>query len=280
MALDLSGTTFTSVPKLRAPRTIWSVKGLPKTGKNRFAFTAPSDIVLHRFDTSSQGALEEMQFGTKGLRIYTHDYTPPILPTGIVALTDQQLKDQYKPVLDNFDRNFRALAPRARTTIIDTESELWQIQRLAQYGKITQIVALQYANLNRAVTEWVRLFEQGENNNLILLSQAREEWGNGTDDKGKAIRVKTGRLERMGSDAADFLVQAFFNAGYIEAQIGPQGQVLEPAHFYLDLVRSDTNADLVGMRWWDKQITFQNVASALYPKVPAEAWDDPNPVQA
>jgi hypothetical protein len=273
--MNIAGTTVSPTIRKLKPRVIWNVKGKAKTGKNNFAYTAPGVIMDHRFDPGSEGVAGKFEFTRDGKkRLYQAEYKSAMLPVGSEALSQDALKAIYKPEIDQFDRNLRATYLQARTTVWDTDSDLWEIQRLAKFGKIVKIMPLQYSELNRQVIEWVRLFEQSERSNLIILSQAGDEWVDsgvlGPD--GQMGRKKSGKLERRGSDKIDFLVQAYFNTNYTEAILGPQGQVIEPAHFSIELVRSSTAPELIGMKWYDANATFFNVATMLYPSIPAEEW--------
>lgn len=201
-------------------RLILGVDGLDKQGKTHFALTAPKPLVFLDFDIGSEGVKERPEFKALGHKILMPE---PFMfrPTESVFLSGKTEKDSdeiiqkaAEPVLERFRRTYlKALKEpvlkhngklyHARTVIVDTGSEAWELLRLVEFGKLSQVKSHHYTKVNGLMRDIVRA-GYDSNVNVIWLHKMKKEWKEGADGKNKT----TGTLERSGFGEMSYLMQA------------------------------------------------------------------------
>jgi len=130
----------------RPRRLVASVSGLPKSGKSHFALTAPDPIFFINIDIGAEGVLDKFQ--AEGKKIYLYDVRVPKTAS----------KDYYVPVWENLKKVFEKVCQvGAGTVVVDTASEIWEIARLAKFGKLTQVMPQHYTEVNNEFRELLRL---------------------------------------------------------------------------------------------------------------------------
>lgn len=234
-------------------RVIIAVDGLEKQGKTHFAFTAPHPIAYFDFDTGSEGVREKFQ--AKGKRIYVPD--PPF------NISQDDTKDENAKEWTRFsDRYLDAIrSGEVRTVIIDTATEAWELKRLADHGKLTQVLPVHYTKTNAGYRDIIRAAFESTTTNLILLHKLKAEWREGKEG-GKAN--KTGRFERAGFGETGFLVQANFLAYRVPAneRTDQNGVVLEQG-WRLLVKDCRQNPDMAGMEFQNDTISFPLIAAMM-----------------
>ena len=172
------------------PRLICSLYAHEKCGKTHFAFTAPAPIAYIGMDIGDEGVIQKFQ-GVK--TIYKAD-------ARFDLKKGKDLQDRAKEAWTYIsDRYFEAFEdPAVRTIICDTGGEMWEIIRLAAFGKLTQVMPMQYGPVN---AEWDGMIRYGllRDKNVIFLHKVKEKY------KGKDA---TGEYERKGNSGMGYLVQA------------------------------------------------------------------------
>ena len=118
---------FKKVSSEIKPRLIASVSGKEKHGKTSFALSAPGPIIYFNLDFGQEGVIDKYS-GDKD--IYEKEY----------KFTRLETADRYVTLWTGFVTDFRAaLQSKARTIIIDTATEAWELVRLARFGKLAQV---------------------------------------------------------------------------------------------------------------------------------------------
>lgn len=183
-------------------RMIVSLCGEEKTGKNHCAFTFPGPLYVHSFDIGIEGVVEKF---VKDKDIYVADYE---LDIDIDDMSAQQVSDAADVVWKQFMTNYRdGLASCGNgTTVIDTDTEVWELLRLARFGKLSQVMPHMYGPVNAEFRDVVRE-AFNHNGSAVLLGKRVDEWENYTGSDGKEKGRKTGNKVRKGFTDLPFLVQ-------------------------------------------------------------------------
>lgn len=184
-------------PSIVVPRRIIAaVSGHQKNGKTDFALSAPEPIFYHNFDDGMEGVVEEL--AKAGKEIYIKRYRMPndrMDPTMKMARANEVFATYQKMWADSVARG-------KGTVVVDTHSEEWEIRRLAKFGKLTQVPAFLYTEVNNDLRTDVReAYESGMN--IILLQKMKKAYV-GKDWSGK--------WEPSGYSDLPFLVQANLEA--------------------------------------------------------------------
>lgn len=194
-----SAIVFQKYDDTKRKRLILSVEGLHSCGKTNFALTAPGPVAIHDLDTGLEGVAEKF-VGKK--EIFSFSY---IIPQSIAlpgTPMGSVLAEEAKKVWETFVLQYRESLKKARTVVVDTGSELWELARLARLGKLAQVLPHNYAAINAEFRELLRLAYKHDCN-LILLHKLKREYIN---------EKFTGNYERAGFNDIDFVAQVTLRA--------------------------------------------------------------------
>lgn len=195
-------STFVRAQKELTRRIIISLTGEEKSGKNHTSFTAPAPLYVHSFDVGLDGVVQKFQ---NEKEIYIADYELTVQPgeasPGEVAEAADKVWTQF---LSNYRDGLASCG--SGTTVIDTDTEAWELLRLARFGKIAQVQPHHYGPVN---AEFRDLIREGYDYdaNVFLLSKRTAVWENVIDASGKERGRKTGETARKGFSDLPFLVQ-------------------------------------------------------------------------
>jgi len=171
------------------PRLIMSLSGLEKQGKTHFALTAPGPVAVFDTDIGGEGVTEK----------FTKD--KKVLVTKVARITDGD-DDAVDDAEEEWDRVKGAYlyllrGKDVRTIVFDTATEIWELLRIARFGRLTQVMPYQYGPVNKEYRDLIRE-AYAYDKNLILLHKMKAQYVN---DK------RTGEYERAGFNDTGFLVQ-------------------------------------------------------------------------
>jgi hypothetical protein len=205
----MSVSVVPSSPKLPTPvvfkkydevsrkRLIVSVEGLHANGKTNFALTAPGPIGILNFDDGLEGVVEKFQ-DKKDIFVFNFQIPQSLALPG-TAVGDT-LADRAKKVWEDFVITYRECLQRMRSVVIDTNSEAWELVRIARLGKLASVLPHQYVAVNAEFRELLRLGYRHDAN-VILLHKLKKHYEN---------EKFTGNYERAGFGDTDFVVQNSF----------------------------------------------------------------------
>lgn len=141
----------------RPYRLVASVNGMPKTGKTHFALTAPDPIFFINIDIGTEGVVDKFQ--AAGKRIYVHDVRVPRTAS----------KEVWTPMWESLKKVFeKVYKVGAGSVIVDTDSEAYELARLAKFGKLTQVMPQHYAEVNNEYREILRLAYDSVMNSIFI----------------------------------------------------------------------------------------------------------------
>ena len=141
----------------RPRRLVASVSGREKTGKTHFALTAPDPIFFINIDIGAEGVLDKFQ--AEGKRVYVYDVRVP--------RTAKQ--DVYVPMWENLKRIFeKVYKVGAGSVVVDTDTEAFELARLAKFGKLSQVMPHNYVEVNNEYREILRLAYDSAMNSIFI----------------------------------------------------------------------------------------------------------------
>lgn len=301
------------------PRIIVGVDALDKAGKTRFGFDAPKPLVYFNLDIGHEGVVEK----TPDPRIILTD--PFVFrasetiflarEAGDKSDTSKIIMDQARPQLDRFRRTYykalrepvlraggksgQARQLYAKTIVMDTGSEVWELLRLVELGKLSQVKSHHYVEVNGMMRDMVRAGFDSDVN-VIWLHKLKSEWKAGGPD-GK--QAKSGVLERKGFEEMNYLVQSNIlmyraprvgapsqlwkwksgEGGVVEfeamartAAVEEDGKIVQPEDLGFRALFGNSRFDptLEGTELRNEQITFKSIAAIVAPQVDPAAWED------
>jgi len=187
-----------------------NIFGQTGTGKDSFCLTAPRPIVW--FESEKDGIYRARKgVGTDG--VFRIDIsTPPDSGAGHEK-EDENWKRACHKVFDNMIKAYDQVMkdPNIKTVVIDTETALWDLVRAAQFGRLFQIMQLQFAHVNPMMEQFYSKARLA-GKNLIMVQQAEYMWVTKTNALGEAVLDKRGEKQREQSD--DLEGKGWKNTGY------------------------------------------------------------------
>jgi hypothetical protein len=222
--------------------------------------TAPGPIAIINTDDGLDGVVQKFH---KKKDIMVADYKIDFGTNRIAKPTleqQQELANQCDKVWRSIMKDYKeALNDGARTILTDTGTELWEILRMARFGKLTQVMPHHYGPVNAEFRDFIRMaydktIAKGHtcDVNLILQHKLKEEWKNGSDGKG----VKTGEYERAGMKDIGFLVQ-------VEAVAWREDGLPVPECFHLTVSSCRQNPEMTGQDLQGDMCNFPTLAAAV-----------------
>lgn len=217
------------VPSMRVnQRMIAAICGKRGKGKTHLGLTAPGPIAVFNLDVGLDGVVQK----------FTGDKVVMVADFEVPYTQDDAIKER-----DRFYAAWSAAirARDIRTIMIDTETELWELYRMAEYGALSGIMPYQYTSVNIKCS---RLFKEtltiGLDKNFIFLRHLKPLYVN---DK------RTDRWEAAGFGGLEKIVQV---VGEIWRDEPDEGK-----DWHLTISKNRLNADLDGETLDGDMATFQ-----------------------
>lgn len=241
------------------PRLIIAADGHQKSGKSNFALSAPRQpregtkegLFLFHADMGLEGVGHKFVDPGKG-PLYKADYFLDVRE--LEGAGEDEVKKAAAPIAKRFWADVeRAVALNCRSMVFDSASELYEYDRLAEWGKL-QMKAHHYTPIN---AKWKRLFKilMMSKCNAVLLHRLTQEW---KDDK------PTDNFRRQGYTKTGFEVQ--MNVTCWRETSGKRA-------FHVTVEDSRHEADLAGMDLEGEECNFPTLAGRVFPDIDPEFWD-------
>jgi hypothetical protein len=233
---------FNKVSTKILPRLIAAVSGLEKQGKTSFALSAPGPIIYFNFDYGLEGVANHYAHGKD---IYVKEY----------KFSRNDTADKYITLWSAFNNDFHsALKSNARTVVVDTATEAWELLRLARFGKLSQVMPHHYGPVNAEYTTLIRA-GYSYDKNVILLHKLKKQYVNDQF---------SGKYERAGFTNTGFLVQTNLEV----YRDGLDGQ------FFVKVIDCRQNSMLGGMEFEisDRSGGFGFLAQLVFPESSEGDW--------
>jgi hypothetical protein len=243
MAVPAKMVGFKEADPSIVKRLLVAVESLEKEGKTHFALTAPGPIAVFDFDTGMEGVVSKF---AKTKKIYVSDYR---------RLGDAMTNkvENWLIMWEKFKREYIAALeePTIKTVVMDTATEVWELLRMARFGKLTQVMPYHYGPVNAEYRELLRK-AYSTNKNLILLHKMKDEY---VKDQ------RTGNLKRSG----------FGDTGYM-VQVNLRMWRDEDNNFHMFVKDNRQAPELTGMDFINEMANFTTLATMTFPGTVDKDW--------
>lgn len=227
------------------PRLIIGISGMDKQGKTHFGLTAPGPIAMISTDIGEEGVVNK--FTDKKIVINDVGNTTDLTPETAIDEWDR-FKDMYIGLLQ---------MPKTEVSTIlwDTASELWELIRMARFGKLEQVQAFRYGQVN---TEFENLIKvaYSYDKNLILTHRRKALYVN---DK------RTNETRISGYNGTNNAVQ--INMQAIRKPIDQGGE------FTINIENCRHDPNLAGFTLENPLNNFPGIAKLLFPGTEDKDWE-------
>lgn len=224
-------TAFKPASTAVKQRLIAHVMGREKSGKTNFSLTAPDPIILFDFDYGLEGVVHKFATSKK---IYTSEYRIHEISPGKFVAEWDRFKNEFKIALND---------PEVRSVVWDTGTEVWELLRMARFGKLTQVMPHNYGPVNAEMRGLIR-DAYSSDKNFIIVNKMTEQYLN---DK------PTGK----------FVFQGFKDIPY-SSQINIHTQRNEDNEFQATIVDCRQNAAVMGIVLEGPLVDFQVVLDMVF----------------
>lgn len=251
----------------KRPFHILSVEGQQKVGKTHLALTAPGPIAFQSLDFGTEGLVEKFE-SDKDIFVKEYDlaYDFTITSRGDESAKQaKEIRDTYwQPFVDDAHEYFKNF----RTVVWDTATEVWEMLKLAYFGKLEKNPQLAYGPVNAEYKALVRLANT-HRTNLVLLHQQGKVYKNKMDDNGKLQSIETDEWRRQGNNKIGNLVHSYVLQEFEQPSIGTNGIVKEPGTFWTTIMGARWAPEHIGLRI--KKAGWEDLMSICAPHV--EDWE-------
>lgn len=154
---QLKAMGFDDERKEEPRRLITCLSGREKTGKTHFALTAPGPIFFINIDIGTEGVVGKFQ--DQGKQILMYDVRVPKTAT----------KEIYVPMWENLKTVFQKVyTAHSGSVVVDTDTEVYELARLAKFGKLSQVMPQNYTEVNNEYREVLRLAYDSPMNSIFI----------------------------------------------------------------------------------------------------------------
>ena len=251
---------FTEASSEEKLRLILNVEGGEKEGKTHFALTAPGPIALIDMDIGLEGVVSKF-IKEKKIYVASFNYREATDP----KQWDEMWQKMKKCFLDALTNN------AIKTLVCDTATEMWELLRMASFGKLAQVKPHHYAPVNAEFRDLLRKAYDTDKN-LILIHKQKKEY---VDEKW------TGNMERAGFGDVGYAVQANVISWRVSALdvVYGKGRDDEYQGFGITVKDCRQRPELAGQEFLDLSAkglptmnTFPYLATQVFPDTNEEDW--------
>lgn len=276
----VSSKLFEQVGEVATKALLVCSQANEKRGKTHLALTGPSPIEIISTDTGTEEIAAK--FVREGKRVsIMHCRAPKTLKDKQDATEEwDRIRRGWDAVLENRD---------SRTMVTDTHTELWQVLRLARFGKLEQVPPKKYDEVNKEMRDLVKAVKQRRDLNAFFIHKYKKEYAATKKPDGtQGMDSWTGFYERAGFGDMGFLSDVVVENNFVvPAEPGKRrisipdggGGEFDPDYqigekdFYLRVV--DTRHRMVeniGLILGGDYCTFQYLAMSLIPEADPDLW--------
>jgi hypothetical protein len=245
----LKGGKFVEASSVVQARLVCAIAAREKQGKTHLSLTAPDPIVTFNADTGLEGVVHK--FLAQGKRVIVYNIPMP-------DPKDRNIEKEAGKVWDDMQDAFETVLANksVRTIIFDTATEMWEVVRLAYFGKLSEIKPHHYAGVNAEFRKFLKRVYETTDKNLLLLQKMKAEYVNNN---------RTGEWEMAGFGDTPFIVQAVLHPFRVDKPMTLEDgeTILEKGEFGVKIFESRHNAAANGMVLTGPMATFPFIAATI-----------------
>jgi hypothetical protein len=260
-------------------RLVVSVTAPEKAGKTHWSLTAPGPIAMVTTDTGSEEIVRKFLKANPKKEIYVNPFSVPEK----VSKSDI---DEYKKGWVRMQNVIEALCADKcfRTLVGDTGTEIWELCRLAAFGKLGQVLPQHYVAVNSEFREIVKMLYARPDLNVIFLHKTKKQYVKGKDDKDSW----NGKWERSGFGDLPYLVDVNLDLKFagkktaaeikeLEAQNVSEPELSAPwkgaDRFSMSIADCRQNPDVSGEVFRGDMCSFPWLAGMVFPESDPMYWE-------
>jgi hypothetical protein len=244
--------------------------GTDDSGKTEFILSCPDPGIILALDRNFDATLKN----SNPPAARRQDWGFKVVKAPVAT---QETQDVYKAYWKNFYAEYqKALSnPDAITVALDGDSDSWELQQLAEFGRTTQIAPwdTRRVGLNAARRAMINRAWDAEKV-IIFTNKVTAEYETCYKDDGtpmltpdgREIQKKTGRMKRQGFQSTNYLWQICLTHIYEP----PTEKREKRWGLRIDKCKSDKG--LEGMVLWGDDCCFAGLMQTVYPQMPLEHW--------
>lgn len=248
--LDLAKLDFDVPSRDKAYRLVMSSEGEEKCGKTHLpVFTMPEPVGFVDFDTGTEGLMEN---ALDAGRVIIHKQ---FTLRARASLDGAKLSiEDYKREWMEVRRTIHTLvkADVIKSLVVDTGGEMWELCRLAAFGKLTQVLPHHYGDPKADYDRLIRAPLVRKDLNALYTHKVKAQYIN---DK------RTGKKERSGFADMPFAVQCNILHGKTK-----EGE------FTIKIKDCRKNHEIDGMELEGDMCDFPTIAMLVYPDSEPSDW--------
>lgn len=243
---------YVKYTKTAPERLVMSIDGPAKSGKTELALTAPGPVAVHDLNFGLEGTIEKF---LDKKDIYVFSYAIPI-SARLPGSSFSSVVEPANKLWEEFAINFRASLQDMRTVIVDTGSEIWELLRIARFGKLAQVPPMSYGPVNAEFRQLTQLALNQNKCNVIYLHKVKPVYKN---------EQKTEETERSGFGEIEYDVQSVLRTNRDYSKSGAD-------QFSVRIEECRARMEASGTEFRGGNCTFQNIAASIYPDIDPEFW--------
>lgn len=248
-------------------RLMIGLDGPPDSGKTEFALSAPGLIAWLCLDRGLDGVLDN----PRPPMSRNDNFLAKVVQCPKATQMDQK---GYLEYWSSFYGEYRKVLemPDVRVLLLDGDSDSWELQRLAEFGRLSKVPPNLYDNVNAARRAmYARAYDSGKI--IIATNRVRKVYvtkmkSDGVtpelNSSGGEVRTWDGNYERQGFSDQDYLWAIQLRCGKRDTKDGPQWGV--------QISRCKADCSLVGMELWGENCNFKSLVETVYPHIPISQW--------
>jgi hypothetical protein len=244
------------------PRLVVSSAGYQKKGKTHLGFTMPEPIAYFAIDKGEEGV--GRKFLQKDIRMIKYDFDRPTKENK----GSKQLIEQAHRMMDQFEEDFDYALRNFRSLLFDTGTELYEMLRISEFGKLGEVLPHHYAPVNAKFRDWIRQVLDSDSN-LLITHKVKEEWANSG-----GVGSKTGRIVRAGFKEVEFDVHVSIrhDRDWGERDDPKARPEITSGPFFFQVYDCRQNPDVVGQTFVQPSNEWMDLAMAVYPESDPNDW--------
>lgn len=223
--------------------------GHEKRGKTYWALSAPGPIAIISSDAGTEATVRVWQRAGKDILLFRHI----VPPAGQRIETYEEAWDKVSQAL------YEAMeSSYFRTIVIDTATEVWELLRLARFGRLTQVLPHHYGPVNAEFRSLInKTIASGKNS--VWIHKVRKVYK--TNKAG--VDSWTGEWERSGFADFGYIIDLIIRHDIVEGE------------FAVEVIDSRyRTAHVNGRQYRGTEALFPALAMELRPETSWEDWSD------
>jgi len=227
------------------PRIIMAVTAREKEGKTHFMLDAPGPLAIFDSDYGLEGVVSK--FPGKEVLVYRVPMPDPEAKDAMGSCYDtfKSIDAAYDTVLSN---------PSIRTVCFDTSTEIWEMVRLAYFGRVEKVKPTDYGPANGAMRRFLKKALDSDKN-VIMVQKMKQEYLSNTFT-GNYVMSGFGDIPHI----AQVVVRPFYCT--MDQEL-PDGQEAEAGDFGVHIVASRHNPKLNNTYYLGLMATFPMIAAMV-----------------